>query len=76
MSIVACANWRPSHKHNALELFEVPCSVGFQFYGPYGEQARVEEGTNEGIAIECLPAEREHVIGVLAELLELMKSVK
>lgn len=68
--------WRPASEANCLELFEVPCSSDFRFYGSYGEQAQIYPNTADGIAVECAPEDRAAVIEALSELLNLMKEAK
>lgn len=68
--------WRPATKTNAMELFEVRREANFYFYGSFGEQAKVRDDAEDGIAVECLPEDRAAVIAALSELLDLMKKAE
>lgn len=68
--------WRPATENYGFELFEVPRSADFYFYGSYGEQASVRADAGDGIAVECSPEDRGAVIEALSELLNLMKEAK
>lgn len=68
--------WRPATETCVMELFETSRSAQFTFYGSMGEQADVYADEEDGIAVECSPADRAAVIEALSELLDLMKGAR